>query len=125
CDCSDIDDIIAFNADGKFTVTRLAEKTFVGKNIIHVAVWHKNDERTTYNFMYTDSKSGITYAKRFNVTAITRDKEYDLTKEALKPKVQYFSANENGEAEKLKVLLSPSCKAKNKILEFDFSEIAI
>lgn len=120
-DCSDIDDIIVFTDQGKMVVTRLAEKTFVGKNIIHVAVWKKNDERTTYNMIYSDGPGGRAYAKRFNVTSITRDKEYDLTKGASKPRVYYFSANENGEAEVVKVVLSPVAKAKIKIFDFDFS----
>lgn len=119
-DCSDIDDIIAFTAEGKMVVTRLSEKTFIGKNIIHVAVWKKNDDRTTYNLIYSDGPGGKCYAKRFNVTAITRDKEYDLTKGAAKPKLHYFSANENGEAEILKVTLSPVAKAKIKVFDFDF-----
>ncbi|MCO6460785.1 MAG: DNA gyrase/topoisomerase IV subunit A [Saprospiraceae bacterium] len=120
-DCSDIDDIIVFTGDGKMVVSRLAEKTFIGKNIIHVAVWKKNDDRTTYNLIYSDGPGGKAYAKRFNVTAITRDKEYDLTKGAAKPKVHYFSANENGEAEVLKVTLSPVAKAKIKVFDFDFA----
>jgi topoisomerase-4 subunit A len=124
-DCSDLDDIIAFTAEGTFMVTRLAEKTFIGKDIIHVAVWNKNDDRTTYNLIYSDGKSGSTFAKRFNVQGITRDRPYDLTGEATKPKVQYFTANLNGEAEKVKVQLQPSTKAKIKIFEFDFSELAI
>jgi len=119
-DCSDIDDIIAFTGEGKMVVTRLSEKTFIGKNIIHVAVWKKNDDRTTYNLVYSDGPGGKCYAKRFNVTAITRDKEYDLTKGAAKPKIHYFSANENGEAEILKVTLSPVAKAKIKVFDFDF-----
>jgi len=121
CDCSDIDDIIAFTDQGKMMVTRLSEKTFIGKNIIHVAVWSKNDERTTYNLIYADGPGGKAYAKRFNVTSITRDKEYDLTKGATKPKLHYFSANVNGEAEVVKVVLSPTAKAKIKIFDFDFS----
>lgn len=120
-DCSDIDDIIVFTAQGKMMVTRLSEKTFVGTNIIHVAVWKKNDERTTYNMIYSDGPGGKAYAKRFNVTAITRDKEYDLTKGAAKPRLHYFSANENGEAEIVKVTLSQTSKAKIKVFDFDFS----
>jgi len=124
-DCSDIDDIIAFTSAGKFMVTRLSEKTFIGKDIIHVAVWNKNDDRTTYNAIYSDGPNGITFAKRFNVQSITRDKEYDLTKGATKPKLLYFSANLNGEAEMVKVVLHPASRAKTKIFDFDFSEIAI
>lgn len=124
-DCSDIDDIIVFRKDGHFQVSRIAEKVFVGKDIIHVAVWKKGDERTTYNMAYLDAKSGRTYVKRFQVKAVTRDRAYDLTKGAPKSKVYYFSANPNGEAEVVKVTLSQSCKAKKKIFEFDFAELSI
>lgn len=124
-DCSDLDDVIAFTAEGSFMVTRLGEKTFIGKDIIHVAIWNKNDDRTTYNLIYIDGKTNISYAKRFNVQSITRDKLYDLTSEATKPKVLYFTANLNGEAEVVKVQLQPSAKAKIKIFEFNFSELAI
>ncbi|MBP8193518.1 MAG: DNA gyrase/topoisomerase IV subunit A, partial [Chitinophagales bacterium] len=98
-ECSDIDDIIAFMKDGTMKVVRNSEKVFVGKDIIHVAVWKKNDERTTYNAVYLDGKSGTSYAKRFNVTSITRDKEYPITQGNPKSKVLYFSVNPNGEAE--------------------------
>lgn len=124
-DCSDLDDIIAFTADGKFMVTRLAEKTFVGKNIIHVAVWNKNDDRTTYNLIYADGTNGGAMAKRFNVTSITRDKEYDLTKGTPKSKTLYFSANLNGEAETVKIVLNPNSNARIKIFDFDFSTLLI
>ncbi|NBU35939.1 MAG: DNA gyrase/topoisomerase IV subunit A [Bacteroidetes bacterium] len=125
CDCSDIDDIIVFRKDGYFTVTRIAEKTFVGKDIIHVAVWKKNDERTTYNAVYTDGASAKSYVKRFNVTAITRDKEYPITQETKGSKLHYFSVNPNGEAEIIQVQLSLGCKAKIKMFEFNFAELAI
>ncbi len=124
-DCSDIDDIIAFTDQGKLMVTRLSEKSFIGKNIIYVAVWNKNDERTTYNLIYSDGTGGKSYAKRFNVTSITRDKEYDLTKGSVKPKLHYFSANINGEAEIVKIILSPAAKAKIKVFDFDFSTLLI
>ncbi len=124
-DCSDIDDIIVFRKDGKFQVTRVTDKTFVGKDIIHVAVWNKSDERTTYNMIYVDGKDGTTYVKRFNVTAITRDKEYDLTKGNPSSKLLYFSANPNGEAEIVNIKLSQGCKAKIKSFEYDFSEMEI
>ncbi|MEL6835081.1 MAG: DNA gyrase/topoisomerase IV subunit A [Bacteroidota bacterium] len=124
-DCSDIDDIIVFRRDGKFMVTRIADKTFVGKNIIHVAVWKKGDERTTYNMVYLDAKTGRAMIKRFNVTAITRDKEYDLTTGHKLNKTLYFSANPNGEAEIINVQLSPNAKARIKNFDVDFSEIAI
>lgn len=124
-ECSDIDDIIVFRKDGHFQVSRIADKVFVGKHIIHVAVWKKGDERTTYNLAYLDAKSGRTYAKRFQVTAVTRDRAYDLTQGAPNSRVYYFSANPNGEAEMVKVTLSQSSKAKKKIFEFDFAELAI
>jgi len=124
-DCSDIDDIIVFRNDGYFMVTRIAEKTFVGKDIIHVAVWKKNDERTTYNAVYTDGASAKSFVKRFNVTAITRDKEYPITQETKGSKLHYFSVNPNGEAEIIQVQLSLGCKAKIKMFEFNFAELAI
>ncbi|HEX5625612.1 MAG TPA: DNA gyrase/topoisomerase IV subunit A [Saprospiraceae bacterium] len=124
-ECSDIDDIIVFRADGKMIVSRIAEKTFVGKDILHVDVWKKADERTTYNMIYLDGESGRAMAKRFNVTSITRDKEYDLTKGHPKSKCLYFSANPEGEAEVVSVFLTPGCKAKIKSLDFDFSELEI
>jgi topoisomerase IV subunit A len=125
CDCSDIDDIIVFRADGKFMVKRITDKTFVGKDIIHVAVWKKNDERTTYNLVYSDGKTGRTFAKRFNVTAITRDKDYDLTSGEKGSKLLYFTVNNNGEAEIVNIQLTQSSTAKKKLLEFDFKELAI
>ncbi|MEZ4934230.1 MAG: DNA gyrase/topoisomerase IV subunit A [Saprospiraceae bacterium] len=126
CDCSDIDDIIVFRKDGKMVVSRIADKTFVGKDIIHVDVWKKGDERTTYNMIYWDAKQGRAYAKRFNVTAITRDKEYDLTKSGdPKNKLLYFSANPNGEAELVTVTLSPASKARMKVFDYGFSDLEI
>lgn len=125
CDCSDIDDIIVFRKDGKFQVVRIADKVFVGKDIIHVAVWKKGDDRTTYNMIYVDGKTGISYAKRFNVTAITREKEYDLTSGAPNSKVLYFSANPNGEAELVTILLSPGCSARIKNFDYGFADLAI
>ncbi len=124
-DCSDLDDVIVFTRQGKMKVMRVAEKTFIGKDIIHIAIFRKNDERTTYNMIYVDGKSGVSYAKRFNVTGITRDKEYDLTKGEDKSRVHYFTANPNGEAEVVKVILSPNCSARNKELDFYFEEIDI
>lgn len=125
-DCSDIDDIIVFNSEGKFKVVRISDKVFALKDIIHVAVWKKNDERTTYNMVYVDGTSGISYGKRFNVTSITRDKEYDLTKESgKKSKVHYFSVQPNGESEVIKVQLSPACSARIKVFDFDMAEIGI
>jgi topoisomerase-4 subunit A len=122
---SDLDDIIAFTKSGIMKVVKVSEKTFVGKDILHVAIFHKNDERTTYNMIYSDGKTGVSYAKRFNVTGITRDKEYDLTKGSERSKVNYFSANPNGEAEVVRVLLTPTSKARNKELDFYFEELEI
>ena len=124
-DCSDLDDIIAFTKGGKMKVVKVADKAFIGKDILHVAVFQKNDERTTYNMIYTDGKTGVSYAKRFNVTGVTRDKEYDLAKGEDKTKVVYFSANPNGEAEAVKIILSPNCSARNKELDFYFETLEI
>lgn len=125
CDCSDISDVIAFTKDGKFKVVRISDKVFIGKNIIHVDVWKKGDDRTTYNMIYVDAASGRSMAKRFNVTSITRDKDYDLTKGAKGSKVLYFTANPNGESEVINIQLSPTSTAKKKQFEFDFKDIAI
>jgi topoisomerase-4 subunit A len=125
CDCSDIADIIAFTRDGKFKVVRIADKVFVGKDILHTAVWFKSDDRTTYNMIYLDGKSGKAYAKRFNVTAITRDKEYDLTQGSKGSKVLYFTSNPNGESEIVNIQLTQSSTAKKKVFDFDFAELAI
>ena len=124
-ECSDIDDVIVFLKDGTFRVSRVGDKVFVGANIIHAAVWKKGDDRSTYNLIYTDGKSGRTMGKRFNVTSITRDKPYPMTKGAKGSKVHHFSYQANGESELVQVQLSPGCKAKKKIFGFDFSEIAI
>lgn len=124
-ECSDIDDVIVILKDGTLIVTRIADKTFVGKNIIHVDVWRKGDERTTYNLIYLDGKTGRAMGKRFNVKAITRDRPYQLHKGAKGSKLLYFSANPNGEAEIVNVLLSPSSKARVKDFDFDFAELAI
>ncbi len=125
CDCSDYDDIIAFTKSGTMKVVKVADKVFIGKDIIHAAVFQKNDERTTYNMIYLDGASGTSYAKRFNVTGITRDKEYDLTKGSDKSKVHYFTANLNGEAEVVKIILSPNCSARIKEFDFYFEELEI
>ncbi len=122
-DCSDLDDIIAFTKNGKMKVVKVADKVFIGKDILYVGVFGKNDERTTYNMIYVDGKSGISYAKRFNVTGITRGKEYDLTKSGdAKSRVHYLSANPNGEAELVRVVLSPSSTARHKEFDFYFEE---
>ena len=123
-DCSDIDDIIIIRKDGVMSVFRIGDKVFVGKNILHVAVWKKGDERTTYNLIYVDGKTGRAMGKRFNVTSITREREYPLTKSG-NSRVLYLTANPNGESEIVNVQLSPGSKAKKKVFEFDFSEIAI
>ena len=125
CDCSDIDLIIAFRRDGKMMVTKIADKVFVGKDIIWTGVWKKGDDRTTYNLIYIDGGSGRTMVKRFQVTSITRDKEYDLTKGDKKSKVLYFTANLNGEAEVVTVYLTSGSSAKKKVFDFDFAEIDI
>ena len=125
CDCSDIDDIIAFRANGTYIVSKVNEKVFMGENIIHVAVFKKNDERTIYNAIYSDGKDGIAYVKRFAVTGIIRDKEYDLTQGTKGSFVLYFSANPNGEAEKVKVMLKPRLKLKKISFVYDFSELTI
>jgi topoisomerase IV subunit A len=124
-DCSDLDNIIVFRKDGKMVVSKVSEKNFVGKDIIYLAVFQKNDERTTYNMLYMDGKTGITYGKRFNVTGITRDKEYDLTKGNSGSKVQYFTVNPNGEAEVLTITLSPGSKARTKAFDYYFEELEI
>jgi topoisomerase-4 subunit A len=124
-ECSELDDVIVFTKAGKMKVVRVSDKVFIGKDIIHAAVFQKNDERTTYNVIYVDGASGVSYAKRFNVTGITRDKEYDLTKGSDKSRVHYFSANHNGEAEIVKVILSPNSAAKKKEFDFYFEELDI
>ena len=119
---SDLDDIIAFTKGGIMKVVKVSDKVFIGKDILHVAVFMKNDERTTYNMIYVDGKTGVSFSKRFNVTGITRDKEYDLTKGTDKSRVHYFTANANGEAEVVKIILSPNCGARNKEFDFYFEE---
>ena len=124
-DCSDIDDIIVFKRDGKYQIVKAAEKVFVGKDIIYTSVFKKNDERKVYNVAYLEAKSGVTYAKRFYVTGITREKEYDLTAGSPKSKVTYFTANENGEAESILVNLTAQSTARVKQFDFDFSKLLI
>ncbi|WP_242928239.1 DNA gyrase/topoisomerase IV subunit A [Pontibacter vulgaris] len=125
CDCSDMDDIIVFRKDGKFTVTKVADKTFVGKDIIMAGVYNKNDEHMVYNMIYVDGKTGISFAKRFAVKSITRDKEYDLTKGEKNSKVHYLTANPNSESEVVSITLSPQSTARNKQFDFDFAELMI
>lgn len=124
-ECSDIDDIIIFRKDGNMLVTKVDSKTFVGKGIIHVAVWNKNDKRTVYNMIYRDGKNGPSYQKRFSVTSITRDREYNLASEAKGSEILYFTANPNGEAEVVQVLLKPNQRLKRLRLDIDFSELAV
>lgn len=124
-ECSDIDDVIAIRRDGKYSVTRVADKTFVGKDILYAGVWNKGDERMVYNMVYFDAKSKRTFIKRFNVKSITRDREYDLTTGEKGSKVLYLSANPNAEAEVISVQLTQGCNARKKLFEFDFSDIDI
>jgi topoisomerase-4 subunit A len=125
CDCSDIDEIIVFREDGKCIITKVQDKVFVGKEILHVAVFKKNDERTVYNMIYKDGQSGVSFIKRFSVVGVTRDKEYDLTKGSKGTRVLYFSANPNGEAEVVNVTLKPHSKLKKLQFDEDFASIAI
>lgn len=125
CECSDIDDIIVFLRNGKFMVTKVTNKQFIGKNIIHVEVFKRNDDRTVYNMIYSKGKGGMAMVKRFNVGGITRNKEYDLTTGEAGTEVLYFTSNPNGEAEKVKVYMKPKKGIKKKNLEFDFGTLAI
>jgi topoisomerase-4 subunit A len=124
-DCSDIDDIIIFRKDGVMMVTKVDSKKFVGKDILHAAVWKKGDKRTIYHMVYQDGSGGPSYVKRFNVTGVTRDKEYDLTRGKKGSRVLYFSANPNGESEVIAIKLRPRPKLKNLRLDFDFSELGV
>ncbi len=124
-ECSDIDDIIVFTNSGVCKVVKIDGKVFIGKDIIHTAVWKKGDERTTYNMIYRDGATGKTFVKRFNIKAITRNKEYQLGSDAKGSKVLYFTANPNGESEIVEVKLSQSAKARKKIFEFNFGELDI
>jgi topoisomerase-4 subunit A len=125
CDCSDLDDIIVFRSSGTFSVTKVSDKSFFGKDIIHIAVFNKNDERTTYNMVYQDGLKGNCMIKRFAVTGVTRDKEYDLTRGKEGSRVLYFTANPNGEAEIIAIYLKPKPKLKKLNFYFDFKDIAI
>lgn len=125
CDCSDIDDIIVFRKDGTYSISKISDKNFVGKDIIHCAVFRKNDERRIYNFIYLDGATGKSFAKRFNITSMTRDKEYNVTKGSPKSKVIYWSDNENGEAEVVTVNLTAGSTAKKKQFEYDFADLMI
>lgn len=122
-ECSTLDDVIAFQKNGQMTITKVADKAFIGKDIIHVDVFKKNDERTTYNMIYMEGTSGVVYAKRFNVTGVTRDKPYDIA--GKDGKVLYLSANPNGEAEVINILLSSGCSARIKSFDYYFEQLAI
>ena len=125
CNCSDIDDIIVFFKDGKFKVVKVADKIFVGKNVLWLQVYNRNDRRTTYNVVYRDGQGGPFYIKRFNVPTVTRDREYDITRGEKGSRIMYFTANPNGEAEIIKVILEPNPRLKKVIIEKDFSLIPI
>jgi topoisomerase-4 subunit A len=125
CDCSDIDEIIVFRADGRCLITKVQDKVFVGKEILHVGVFKKNDERTVYNMIYKDGQSGVSYIKRFSVVGVTRDKEYDLTKGTKGTRVLYFTANPNGEAEVVNIQLKPHTKLKKLQFDEDFAVVGI
>ena len=125
CNCSDIDDVIIFHKDGKYKIVKVAEKIFVGTDIIHIDIYRKNDHRTIYNAIYRDGKGGVYYMKRFAVTGIARDKEYDLTQGTKGSRVMYFTANPNGEAEVIRVALKPALHLKKLEVIKDLSELAI
>ena len=125
CECSDIDDIIAFTSEGKMKVVKVADKVFINKNIIYVNIFRRNDENTTYNMIYRDGKKGVSMMKRFTVTGVTREKEYDLTKGTPDSEVLYFTANPNGESEIVKVMLKPLPGLRKLEYELNFSELAV
>ena len=125
CNCSDIDDVIIFFKDGKYKIVRVSDKLFVGKNILYVNIFKKNDKRTIYNVIYRDGKNGYHYIKRFNVTSMIRDREYDVTQGTPGSKIVYFTANPNGEAEVIKITLRPNPRIKKLVFEKDFSTINI
>ena len=124
-DCSDLDDIITFRKDGTMQVTKVEAKTFIGKDILHVGVWKKNDKRTVYNMVYREGKDGPYYMKRFSVTGVIRNNEYKLASDVKGSEVLYFSANPNGEAEIISVLLKPSARIRKNRIDIDFSDLAI
>lgn len=125
CNCSSLDDVIIFFRDGRYLVTPVSDKKFVGKNILYANVFKKNDKRTIYNVVYRDGKEGTHYIKRFNVTSIIRDREYDVTQGTPDSRIMYFTANPNGEAEVIKVTLKPNPRVRRIIFEEDFSDISI
>lgn len=124
-ECSDIDDVIIFYKDGSYKVVRIADKVFVGKHPVHVAVWKKGDKRMIYNMVYADLSKGVNYVKRFNVAAITREKQYPVANKVEKAKLLHFSANPNGEAEIIQIQLTQSCSAKKKEFDYDFADLAV
>ena len=125
CDCSDIDDIIVIRRDGKYLITKVADKTYVGKDILYAGVYNKTDKRTIYNVVYRDGLNGAIYVKRCSITSLTRDKEYDLTKGSEGSRILHMSVNPNGEAEVLKITLKPRPRIRNLQFDYDFSELAI
>ncbi|HEY9005637.1 MAG TPA: DNA gyrase/topoisomerase IV subunit A [Ohtaekwangia sp.] len=125
CDCSDLDDVIVIRKDGKARVSRIQDKVFMGKDILYVGIWKKGDDRMVYNVIYADGKGGKSFAKRFNIPGVTRDKEYDLTQGNPNSRILYVSGNPNGEAEKVEVKLSQSSTARKKIFTYDFAELEI
>jgi topoisomerase-4 subunit A len=125
CDCSDIDDVIVFRRDGSYFITKVAEKSFIGKSILHLAIFKRNDKRTIYNLVYRDGRAGSTFMKRFSVTGVTRGKEYNMTKGTSGSRIMYFSVNPNGEAELLKVTLKPRPRLKKLFIDIDMAELAI
>lgn len=124
-ECSELDDVIVIRKDGKAVVKKIGERVFMGKDILHVGIFKKGDERMVYNMIYTDGKGGVTYAKRFNIPGVTREKEYPLAGESPNSKVHYLSANPNGEAQLVEVKLSQSSTARKKVFDFDFTELEI
>ncbi len=125
CDCSDIDDVIVIRKDGVYLITKVAEKVFVGNDILYAQIFLKNDERTIYNIVYQDGKDGPILAKRCSIAGLTRDKEYNLTRGTAGSKIVYLSANPNGEAEVIKVHHKPKARLKKLVFEFDFGQMTI
>ncbi|MEE1096900.1 MAG: DNA gyrase subunit A, partial [Bacteroidales bacterium] len=125
CDCSNMDDILIIRKDGTFTVRKVQEKEYVGKKILYVGIFHKNDSRTTFNTVYQDGAFGKYYVKRFNITSVIRSKEYDITQGTKGSKIMYLSVNPNGEAEVINVSLKPAPRVKSNRMEYDFAELAI
>ena len=125
CDCSDLSEIIVIGKDGKYIITKVTDKAFFGKNLLYVGVFHRNDSRTIYNVIYREGKTSVSYAKRFAITSVTRDKEYDITTGAPGSTILWFTANHNGEAESVRIYLRPRAKLKKSSMEYDFSTLAI